>query len=864
MNANIKLMIGLLIMHFVAGFTMAQTYPEIRNERPRIQIDQNRLDWLKANINGGESGDTYSKFKGNYDLLWITDPKLYLAGDDSTQWTWDWESGDAVVQATMTAFLLQMETDPLAGKRCEFIVSRLVEFMNQLNFDQYPIYTKESLLREYSDIGALLLDWTHDEIPLDLRQSMTKALYRTNKIFMDEYILSESGTSYVSSHNIYNCVITLQNVLAMYYADGLSSEEQNQLEIWYGVLMEKWDQQILPVFGYYRDDDGGWNWGATYSMFSLYDQYQFFDNMLYATGKNYYEDLPWVKESINQYWYFFRPDDYTIHLGDGIITLREADRVMYRHASVYKDDRSQWLVQKFTSDAYLDNTAKIFRKLLYMDFTVPQVSHPQPPLNWWSDKVGVSVSRTSWDESSTMVWFYNAPSKRAAHEHRDNNTFSIYRHKPLVVDAGYYDNTGSSHFNNYYSRTIAHNSVCVFDASESFFNFGSRVSNDGGQIESEPLENFEDIFEADFQRGKWIQYSESDHYSYSVADAGLSYNQEKLDRFVRRLFFHKPDRVIVLDHLHLKNTETRQRDAKWINHFVNRPVISGKRIQTTVAGHIETYDGTDYTLTNGEGNLAIRTLLPGNSKVTLVGGEAYEYWVDGQNYPPDGSPNFENVHPGFWRIEVQPEEIVDSLIFLHTLKIGDNQKPSVPGGVVLQSGNSVGVDWDNQLYLFDSKGEIATDGHEVNNVKGGRSVYLMACDLMAGVYYDLLLDEQLVSTLQANSDGILEAQIALGGGSHTIVLAHSSNTGGGLPVDNKDDPVRIYPNPAKNSFTIQILDSEVEGFTISIIDTKGVLVSKRKLMKNLCVIDLKGYTNGVYILKIKYGNKSYTKRLVVL
>lgn len=98
-----------------------------------------------------------------------------------------------------------------------------------------------------------------------------------------------------------------------------------------------------------------------------------------------------------------------------------------------------------------------------------------------------------------------------------------------MIDAGTYDTYAGSHYLNYYQRTIAHNSICVFDSTEVYTNFGQPASNDGGQIESYALQNYNDIFLPQNQRGAWIKYAAGADYQYIISDAQLSYDTTKLD-----------------------------------------------------------------------------------------------------------------------------------------------------------------------------------------------------------------------------------------------------------------------------------------------------------------------------------------------
>ncbi|WP_321281583.1 T9SS type A sorting domain-containing protein [Marinifilum fragile] len=853
----------------------SQDVPLVNEQHPRIELGKERFDWLKANISSGECQETYQRFKSAYDRNWVTSSKTYMVGSDSTQWNYEFGSSDAFQMSRMTAFLLKLGTDGLALKRCEFIISRYVEYLNSLNFDNYSGDTKENLLRDNCNYGAILLDWTYNDVPQVKRQQLSKALFRVLEYFMDNYVLTSSGNSYVTSHNIYNCGITMHAALALHGADGLSSGQMSDVNSWYKTLVGKWENGILPAFAYFRDDDGGWNWGAAYSMFGLPRQYQFFDDMKIATGTDYYQEQSWIRESINQYWYFYRPDNYTIHLGDAVINLDQANRVMYRHAAEFGDERSQYLVQKYGAAQYLNNSNLVFQKLLFKDFEAPTVSHPEPPLDWWADKTGLAVSRTSWNEDATMIWYYCAPAKRADHEHRDNNHFVIIKDKPQILDAGHYDSYATNHYNNYYSRTIAHNSICVFDGSESYRAFGRSVSNDGGQIWTDRLENVGDVTDSDHRRGEWLKFAAGDDYAYYISDAADSYASNKLDRFERRLLYHKPDRVLVLDHLHLLNVSSRERKAKYINHFANRPVINGQVVSTTVSDKIISYNGRDYKASHGNGNVAIRTLLPESTTTTLIGGSAYEYWVNGTNYPPDNSPNFDSAHPGSWRIEVEPTQVSEDLVYLHTIKIGDNQNPSNAGGKLFKNESTIGVDWENHLYLFHAKGDTLNSSYMVNPIEGNRTIKIFALDMQTNNSFGVFVDDELQRVGDSNEAGIFEITVDLSEGTHQLVvrdtIAGDPNPDTDPDPDPTPDPgdeaereVKVYPNPSNGIFTILIEHDEVKEFRLSTFDSTGRKVMEYLNSGNRMDLNMNGLSSGVYYLLIQYLDKQVKRKIVLV
>ncbi len=341
----------IFIIVFETILALAQ-YPTVNAGRPRIWIDSARFETLRNQISvPGEAQDTYNDILYAYNNWWITDTQLYLVGTDSTQWTWDWSSPYAGNEALLTVFFFKMTNDSVALKRCRFIARQIINLIDTIDFSGMGWYEKESLLRQLSD-NDILLDQCYDYFPTDLRDNLTQSLYAVNREFMNTYISSSAGNSYVSSHNTWNTIYCNQNALTLYNAEGLTPQQKDTVNQWYQIIYDKLINSFIPCWTYYRDDDGGWNWGAAYAMWSLVDQFQLFENMRIGTNKNFYTDLPWVENCINQYIYFMRPDNKCIHLGDGQTSLAP-DRVMFLHARFFNDPRSRWLSQYYSQPQFM-------------------------------------------------------------------------------------------------------------------------------------------------------------------------------------------------------------------------------------------------------------------------------------------------------------------------------------------------------------------------------------------------------------------------------------------------------------------------------------------------------------------------------
>jgi len=852
-----RLVLLLLLFSHLSSFSQ---YPAIHENRPRIWADSTRFTWLQNNLGTLECGSTYSDFRYRYDHYWITDPQLYLVGNDSALWTWDWSSQYAANQAAFTAFLQKITNETVMLNRCVFILNRFIHTIDTIHFQNMEWYTKETFLRGLSDAGGTILDWCYSSLPADKRQRLARSLFKLDKEFMATYILSSAGTSYVSSHNAYNSVQTMQNAIVLYDADGLDQAKLDSVVTWFYMLNDKWNNGFFPCYGYYRNTNGGWNWGAAYAMWSLTDQFKLFDNMLFGTTKNYYTDLPWVLNSINQYWYFIQPNLYSIHLGDGVTNFW-ADNVVYRHATVFRDPRSMWLSQTYSQPQYLTWTYPVFIKLLYKDFSLPTVPKPDPPHFWLSDKVGLAVARTSWDSAGTMVWFFNSRSKKASHEHRDNNSFAVYKNGPLLIDAGFYDSYGSTHFMNYYTRTIAHNTVCVFDTTDHYYYGTTPVSNDGGQIWSDPLQNYNNIFEPHFQRGRWILYSNGNDYQYCVADAALSYDSIKVSRFVRRFLYYKSDKILLLDHLVINNQAHLTRKVQWILHSNAQPVMTGDMVSSPVPGHLEVFNGNDYMISNGSGNAAVRTLIPQSTLTRRIGGTGWEYWVNGTNYPPSFTPDTIYSTAGQWRIEVTPQTTKDTMLFLHSIKLGDYVSPSVAGGLAKQNAFTVGADWEDNLFFFNSKGLTNTSYHKMDTVEGDRTVDLFVADLLPSKPYNILVDSLAVLAVTTDTSGIITCSLSLDNGFHRIEVVENTV---GLDAEKPERP-RIfifYPNPVRENLVLIPANTGKEAIEVGFFDSHGRLIRSIRLKKK-ATISLKGMAAGMYLIHGKRGNEVQVEKLQV-
>jgi hypothetical protein len=351
-----------------------------------------------------------------------------------------------------------------------------------------------------------------------------------------------------------------------------------------------------------------------------------------------------------------------------------------------------------------------------------------------------------------------------------------------------------------------------------------------------------------------LLWGSGNNYCYTIAEAAKSYDAEKLDRFTRRVLFVKPDHVLILDHVALRNTGTSQRDARWILHFQHQPQPSGELIRSDVPGHVETFDGKEIFQANGKGNVAIKTLLPILTRTTRIGGAGYEFYVDGQNYPV--SSNMDTVHttPGNWRIEVSPTEVHDTLVFFHTIKIGDDQQPAVSGGDGQQNEHTIGVDWDNTLYFFDAKGMDNSETQILKDIPGGRVVNIFVADLDPAATYIVSVDEvDQFSFVTPDTNGILQRQLDLEAGSHTIRINKQTLSVNDMP--GLDFRVTAYPNPTDGVLTVHFADPDMKQAQITVFSIEGIKMAEKVAIQDE-KLNVAKWPEGTYVLSWSANGKA--------
>ena len=364
---------------------------------------------------------------------------------------------------------------------------------------------------------------------------------------------------------------------------------------------------------------------------------------------------------------------------------------LYNVAKRYHDAVAQWMADELGRLGVGDPPDwGVWRIIVWRDTGLSAV----PPASWPTSTcfmdIGTAYMRSGWDYSETSEDVYavfRCEDFPSYHTHAHQNHFMIIRGNDLLaIDSGDYDSYGSSHNRNYFIRSIAHNTITVFDPNETTW---GGYANDGGQKTPHEYESpiyCGDASEAGMYRGAIVAFEDTEDFTYVKGDATAAYASYKVSLFTREIIYLKPDVFIVFDHVTATSPSFTK---KWLLHSINEPTIVGD-----VA-----------TITQGESRLFVRTLLPDPHTTSKVGGPGHEFEVNGVNYPPSGTPV---ADAGSWRLEVSPGTPSAEDYFLHVLYVADAGVGSMPEASLVEAGDMVGVEVGGHVVLFSRTG-IAVD-----------------------------------------------------------------------------------------------------------------------------------------------------------
>lgn len=431
--------------------------------------------------------------------------------------------------------------------------------------------------------------------------------------------------------------------------------------------------------------------------------------------------------------------------------------------------------------------------------------------------VGIVIMKSAWqDPNATFAVFKCAPFKYT-HDDHDSNSFIIHKKGLLAIDSGMYENGDWwSHEVNYAYRTVAHNSLLVYDPKE-IFGGSASVANDGGQ--RLPQKMYSRNYPKDYAVGGGRDIggmarfeSVEGVYDYMRGDATRAYqstlftdggNRAKLSLFTRDFVYLRSndgthDYFVVFDKVVSTEPGFQKR---WLLHSINEPSVNGTFTKGGIdgAGAANKFGGTPGSISldadtviirEAGGTLFSKTIFPQKHTVVKIGGPdaegntntagSYESFVNGTNYKTDTqrskSYTFKPLQ-GAWRIEVAPLTAQKEDVFLHVLYPCDKTITAMPPTTPVESKNATmaGVhiaalaDVPSWVVLFSKN---THDVHEVTyEVKAEGNARQLLCDMKKNTPYEILHNGKLLATKKSSDQGTLFFEGELGGDNVFLVKA---------------------------------------------------------------------------------------------
>jgi len=541
---------------------------------------------------------------------------------------------------------------------------------------------------------AVIYDWCYPILSDADKSEMREDLIKAMKSAM------ATPRSWRSFHNsLYSTAVPVSFAAIAIYGDDPFAQEA------FKFLNAEWED-VLRTFEFVFPD-GAWGEGFDYNRHVSYEALRYFLALKTATGRDFIKESKHLQNTAYYILYATKANGLVLPEKDcdwPFLGSWDHDAMMMLATEYGNGYVQQFLVNCPVKREWPVEGRDLWKQLLWFSADASQKNPTDLPLSRIFRDDGLVMARSGWGwdsekERANDTWMaFKCGNYYGDHAHCDNNSFEIYHKGELAIDSGRYDDDWGmeedpkeivkSEFFNYYQRTIAHNSVLVYDPDEKF---ECGVLNDGGQMELIRVNGVrnvpEDYDQGNFpseggkkgtcdwktnpgrwDTGKIIAYKATKDFTYVCGDATKSYNPKKMKSFVRQFVFVQPNLFVVFDRVVSTKAEFKK---TWLLHTVNEPKIAE--------------GGSAFEATYGEGRVVCVPVLPEKRTLVKVGGPEDECMVAGVkfHYGPKASSGREaELHygetPGAWRVEESPKAAAEEDYFLNVILVSDASSSETP------------------------------------------------------------------------------------------------------------------------------------------------------------------------------------------
>lgn len=653
---------------------------DIRGDHPRLFFNaETQSAVIRRALN--EEKDWYAEIKSRVDeLLPVADA---LPGKSN----WESPAGgnyDYGKEAAFAAFVYLVEQNTNVLNLAKACIERSLDYYEAC----YENRRSVSWYATSRTHAVMAIDWLWNDLPdADRREYLTRLIHVVNHVKNSKpFITCEHMSDY--TQGMYGVIGLMWPVGVVAHGTGIEPE-----------LVREWietgrqeNQKMIEYRQSYAGDDGG---GAVPTLGYMacwypYAEWNFYYTLRSATGEDISDQLQYNTLMANYvFWNLLPSSDGLREYGYGDAkhsngNFTSSRHHLYVHLSIIEDlfgkryPETTALAEQIKQMLPPENRKWREEYFIYAFLQTnnigagaasPDISRLPMARNF--EKMG-EVFMRSGSRPEDVYCLFSCGGDLKHHRHYDALSFIIYSGEGfLAIDSG--DRYGEMerngpHIANYYSQSVAHNTILVHQPGEPPAGYwgGRTTAMDGGQH--------------NVTESKLAAFETNDDYTYVAGDATGCYLHggdlpEKVSLVARQMVFLPPNHFVIFDRV---NSTGPDYPKTWLLHTVNEPQVTGNTFR---ADH-------------GKSRLFCRTLLPVNANISTVGGPGKEFWTAGKNRPlpviKGQSVNHETA--GRWRVEVQPSERQLSDCFLHVLEVTGQNVETMTDVQLLQSKQSYGTE----------------------------------------------------------------------------------------------------------------------------------------------------------------------------
>jgi len=740
------ILIGLIIPpNGIYAYTPIANSPLAKNEHPRIFITTSTLPIIASKAKTSHLS-MYTTIKSRADELLVTAP---IFG------SYSYNVFNTIAVLALVAMIEKQNSNPYAVYRDRAFLYANYIIDNTDPWDLTSIYTGQS----YNIMGRcaalnFVYDWLHTDLNETLKTDIHNFLVNVYKGLHNIDRPSGAGqvrkSCYGSNYWLeWGSHVWFSTVL---FGDGMGDE--NIIEEALDATTNEshnYMASVLNILG------GAMHNGWGYQLYDGDMSYSVLNLLAWQTASSEvifseafaFKDYP-------KYWLYARkPDNTLIKLNDTCAdiycvypnavdkyTQPRARATLLPLLSVYKDGYVKYIVDLGN---FRGASNRMWRDLLFYDEAVISKNPTTLDLVKFFPGTGIVFGRSGWGPDDLFFTFRNRD-QYGNHSDCKQNSFTIfYKGNLLAINDGNYPPgaSGHPHTKNYYRRTISSNSILVFDPNETFSQYGASLYNDGGQKYGgiagtggyDDTGAFNNTYYTQASHDASIYntahniFENSDYYTWIKGDATRGYNDAKVAHFEREFIYLKSEYFVIFDRVTSTNKDFKK---KWLLHSITKPILNGTEYFSCSetkgeavccgdqnAGISKSFDSDLVNITNGNGRLFVKVLLPDSPIIRKVGGTGFEFWVDdgNQNIPPK---SYNSSVTGGWRVEISPTIPTNNDLFLNVLYLTDSSKTSIPQIEKLNAlaNNMLGAiikdPIENKIVLFSANASGAIVNNEIN------------------------------------------------------------------------------------------------------------------------------------------------------